>query len=333
VSYTGQPLALCVDLGGTKTLSAAVTPGGQVIARDLCPTPTAAGVDSVMRAAVDSLRRVFVQAGLSAPDAVAVGLAMPGISDPEKGIVYSSPNLPDWHNVPVAAIFREEFKLPSFVINDANAAAFGELYYGAARGVGDFVYVTISTGIGGGIVAGGKLYTGSVGLAGELGHMTVLDDGPDCPCGSKGCWEMMASGTALGREARRRISDGEVSTILAMAGGDIERVTAVEVHRAYRQGDLLAIELVKRAAYYLGVGLANIVNIFNPEMVVVGGGLMAFGEALLGPAREMVTARAYPEAARVARIVTAGLGGRLCFCPKTGAVNVVRIIRCGFMIL
>jgi glucokinase len=309
VSKTGQPLALCVDLGGTKTLSAAVTRDGQVLARDLCPTPASAGVDSVMRAAVDSLRRVFIQAGLAARDAGAIGLAMPGISDPEKGIVYSSPNLPDWHNVPVAAVFREAFDCPAYVINDANAAALGEMYYGAARGITDFVYITVSTGIGGGVVIGGELYTGVTGLAGELGHMTILDDGPDCPCGNKGCWEMLASGTALGREARRRISDGEPSAILDIVGGDIERVTAREVHRAYRQGDRLAAELVKRAAYYLGVGLTNIVNIFNPEMVVVGGGLLKLGEVLLGPAREMVSARAYPEAARAARIVTAGLGG------------------------
>lgn len=309
MSKTGQPLALCVDLGGTKTLSAAVTRDGRVLARDLCPTPVSEGVDRVMRAAVASLRRVFAQASLSARDVSAIGLAMPGIADPEKGIVYSSPNLPDWHNVPVAAIFREEFGCPSHVINDANAAVLGEMYYGAARGIANFVYITVSTGIGGGIVIGGQLYTGGAGLAGELGHMTILDDGPDCPCGSKGCWEMLASGTALGREARRRLSAGETSAILAIAGGDIERVTAREVHQAYRQGDRLAAELVARAAYYLGVGLTNIVNIFNPEMVVVGGGLLKLGEALLGPAREMVAARAYPEAARAARIVSAGLDG------------------------
>jgi len=308
VGTTERTLALGIDVGGTKMVTAVVNARGRILARDRCPTPAQEGPDAVFAALARVVRRTLERAALPVEAISAIGLGLPGICNPETGIVFTSPNLPGWRDVPAAARVREEFGRPTFLVNDANAAALGEMRYGAARKVSDFVYITVSTGIGGGIVSGGRLYTGAIGTAGELGHMTILDDGPDCPCGNKGCWEMLASGTALGGEARRRISEGEPSVILDIAGGDIERVTAREVHRAYRQGDRLAVELVKRAAYYLGIGLTNIVNIFNPEMVVVGGGLSAFGEALLGPAREIVAARAYPAAARAARIVTAALG-------------------------
>lgn len=309
MNRVGRPLALSVDLGGTKTVTAVVTGAGKTLARELFPTPVAEGVAAELRAAAQSLRRVMAEADISLGDVTGIGLSMPGISNSETGVVHRSPNLPDWQDVPVGDFFRNEFGCPAMVINDANAGALGEMRFGAAHGLKDIIYLTISTGIGGGIVTGGKLYTGTGGLAGELGHMTVSDDDTPCPCGSKGCWEMMASGTALGREARRRLAAGDKSKITEFVDGDIARVTAREVHRAYDEGDALAAELVRRAAYYLGVGLINTVNIFNPEMVVIGGGMMVFGEDLLGPAREMVMARAYPESARQARIVAAELGG------------------------
>ncbi|MFH0942416.1 MAG: ROK family protein [Chloroflexota bacterium] len=184
----------------------------------------------------------------------------------------------------------------------------GEFYFGAGRNTRNFIYVTISTGIGGGIVIDGKLYSGAGGTAGEVGHMTIADEGPRCTCGNRGCWEQMASGTALAREARRRIGEGAASILLDSAGGDIERVTAEMVSLAFDQGDALSRELVARTSYYLGVGLANLVNIFNPELIVIGGGLANMGDKLLVPAYREAGQRAFKESYRAVRFARAELG-------------------------
>lgn len=200
-------------------------------------------------------------------------MAAPGLSNPETGILFTSPNLPRWRDVPLRDIIEKEFSKKAFIINDANAAALGELYFGAGRGANDFVYITISTGIGGGIIIDGKIYTGSIGTAGEVGHMTIDDNGPLCNCGNRGCWETLASGTALAREARHRIKERAKTSILDYADGDVEKVTAEAIDKAAQAGDNLAKELIVRTGYYLGVGLANLINIFNPEIIVIGGWL------------------------------------------------------------
>jgi len=173
------------------------------------------------------------------------------------------------------------------------------------KGVNNLIYLTVSTGIGGGIITNGELYSGVSGGAGEVGHMTIDVNGPVCSCGNNGCLEVLASGKAMAREAIRRIGNGERSALTEMVGGEIDSITAEEVSSVAQAGDSLALEVVSQAAMYLGVGLANLVNIFNPEMIVIGGGVARMGDLLLAPAREVVRKRAFPLSVQAVRIVNA----------------------------
>jgi len=170
------------------------------------------------------------------------------------------------------------------------------------------IYLTVSTGIGGGIIIDNKEYHGASGAAGEIGHMTIDVNGPECNCGNTGCLEVLASGTAMAREAVKRLKAGEKSSLTGMVNGKIEAITAREIGAAAAQGDPLAMAVLNRCATYLGIGLVNLVNIFNPEMIVIGGGVSNLGEMLLGPARKIVNARAFPISAAAVKIVRAALG-------------------------
>ena len=309
MNQDSSPIVVGVDLGGSKILSVVADAHGNVISRDLRVTPASQGSDIVIKVILESVRHAVVQAGVSLSQLSGIGIGAPGVSNPSTGVVFTSPNLPGWQDVPLRDIIAGEMGLSTFLINDANAAALGELYFGAARGTSNFIYITVSTGIGGGIVIDGKLYSGAGGTAGEIGHMTIADNGPRCTCGNTGCWEQLASGTALAREARRRITEGAETIILDYAGGDIEKVTAEEVSRAFDRGDGLAGELLSRTSYYLGVGFANLINIFNPELMVIGGGLSNMGDKLLAPAYRVAGERAFKESYRAVRFTRAELGG------------------------
>jgi len=301
-------LILGVDLRGSKILAAVVNSRGEILSSNESATPVTGGHGVVIQAIVDSSHRVLKQAGIAISELIAIGVGAPGLSNPETGILFTSPNLPGWRNVPLRDIMQERLGKKTFVINDANAAALGEFCFGAAHGARNFIYVTFSTGIGGGIVIEGKIYTGAIGAAGEVGHMTIDDEGPICNCGSRGCWETVASGTALAKEARRKIKEGVRTSILEYAEGDVEKVTAPVIHSAAKQGDRLAKELIARTGYYVGVGLANLINIFNPELIVIGGGLSNIGDMLLEPAFKVAGERAYKEAFQAVHFASAELG-------------------------
>jgi len=301
-------LILGIDLGGSKILTAVTNSQGKMLSRDHSITPASKGHEAVIQSILGSAHRALEQANVAISELTVVGIGAPGLSNPETGILFTSPNLPGWQDIPLRNIIQERLGKKTFVINDANAAALGEFYFGAARGVRNFIYITLSTGIGGGIVIDGKIYSGAIGAAGEVGHMTIDDDGPICNCGNRGCWETLASGTALAREARHRIEEGVRTSILEYAEGDVEKVTAQVVHSAAEQGDSLAKELIARTGYYVGVGLANLINIFNPELIVIGGGLSNIGDMLLKPAFKVAGERAYKEAFHAVRFASAGLG-------------------------
>lgn len=301
-------LTLGIDLGGSKILTAVVDSRGEMLSSDESMTPATKGREAVIQSILDSVHSALKQAGVAISEICAVGVGAAGISDPEAGILFTSPNLPGLRDVPLRDIVQERLGKKTFLINDANAAALGEFYFGAARGARNFVYITLSTGIGGGIVIDGKIYTGAIGAAGEVGHMTIDDEGPLCNCGNRGCWETLASGTALAREARHRIKEGVRTSILEYAGGDVEKVTAQVVHTAAQQGDDLAKEVIAQIGYYVGVGLANLINIFNPELIVIGGGLSNIGDMLFEPAFKVAGERAYKEAFQAVRFASAELG-------------------------
>ena len=302
-----EPLVLGIDLGGTKILSAVVSASGKILSQDYCPTP-AQDYPALVQCMLKSANRALKQAGISANRLAAVGIGAAGLSDPEKGTLFTSPHLPQCRDVPLGDDIARGLGVKTFITNDANAAALGEFYFGAGRGAHNFIYITISTGIGGGIIIDDRLYTGATGTAGEVGHMTIAADGPPCRCGNKGCWEALASGSALSREARRKIKEGAQTSILSYADGDIDRVTAETVQQAAEQGDALAEELIARTGYYFGIGLANLINIFNPELIIIGGGLSNMGDRLLKPAFRVAEERSFRQTCRKVRFAPAELG-------------------------
>jgi glucokinase len=237
-----------------------------------------------------------------------ISIAAAGAIDIEKGLVTLSPNLPGWRDIPLRDMVGEKYGVNTFLINDASAAALGEHHFGAGKGVSNFIMLTVGTGIGGGIIINGKLYSGPSGSAGEIGHMTIDVNGPKCSCGNIGCLERLVSGTAVAEEAIRRLSQGEKSSLTEIGGGKIKSITAEKVSLAAQNGDSLAMEVISKAATYLGIGLVNLVNIFNPEMIIIGGGLAKVGDLLLEPARRVVRERAFQLSARLVRIVPAQLG-------------------------
>jgi glucokinase len=257
---------------------------------------------------VKSARTAAEKARISLTQINAIGLGAPGISNPEIGVVYKSPNLPDWHTVPLRDIVAKRLDKKVFLINDANAAALGEMEYGAARGCRNFIYITISTGIGGGIIMDGNLYTGANGMAGEIGHMTVEPDGLPCNCGGSGCWELYASGSAIARRAREEIKSGKKTRLLELAGGDLDKIDAPLIEKAAKQKDALARKLIAETARYLGIGFGSLINIFNPELIVIGGGLSKMGDILLKPAIREAGKRSYHDIFKTVRFVTAELG-------------------------
>ncbi len=298
-----------VDLGGTKILSAVIAPGGRILGSDRCHTEAARGPDAVIERMVASVRRAAAEAGLRESDLHGVGICAPGPCDLERQVVTHPPNLPGWHDVPVARIMGEALGLPALLENDANAAAYGEFHFGAGRPYRHMVYITISTGIGGGLIIDGSVYRGASGGAGEVGHMTIEAQGPPCGCGRRGHLEALASGTAIAREAGALVDEGQ-SPVLARLVREGHPLDAETVHLAAGQGDADARGVIERAGRYLGLGLANIINVFNPQAIVIGGGLVGMGDMILGPARAAAQEEAFPDSFSDVEILEAELGER-----------------------
>ena len=304
----GAPV-LAVDIGGTKILAALFSPGGKMLVKRNFPTLVHEGVDAIIARLCAEIDILLKQNDIRYSQLGGIAIACAGGIDSGQGVVVTpSPNMPGWTDIPLAEIVSKKFKVKTYVINDASAAALGEHRYGAGRGVDNLVLLTLGTGIGGGIITDGVLYLGAVGAAGEFGHMTIEADGPACGCGNKGCLEMLASGTAIAREAKKYLGQGEESVLTEMANGNIEDITAEMVETAARKADKLAWGIIGQASYSLGVGMVNLVNIFNPEMIIIGGGMAAMGDLLIEPARKVVRERAFSISARAVRIETARLG-------------------------
>lgn len=299
-----------IDLGGTKISTALVDANGKILASDYRETLAGAaeGPQPVIERMLDAARKVMAQAGVKPAQVAAAGVGAPGPLDIAAGILISPPNLPGWSRVPLKQHIQDGLQIATFLENDANAAGLGEYRFGAGRGVQHMVYVTVSTGIGGGLILDGKLYHGSSGAAGEIGHTTLKPDGPPCNCGNWGCLEALASGTAIAREGRERVTRGVPTLIAELAGGVPERVTAKLVAEAAARGDAEAQHILAEAMEYLGLGIANLINLFDPELVVIGGGLTRLGERLFGPVRRVVAERAYVAKAHPVGIVPAALG-------------------------
>jgi len=299
---------LAIDLGGTKIFTAIISSKGQIMAKERCLTLADEGPEMVINRILSAIDRLLSQRNINLSQLDGISIAAAGAIDSEKGLITSSPNLPGWHDIPLRDIVKEKYKVDTFLINDANAATLGEHHFGAGQGVNNLILLTLGTGIGGGIIINGRLYSGTSGSAGEIGHTTIDVNGPRCDCGNTGCLEALASGTAVAKEAIRRIRQGERSSLTEIVGGKIENITAEKVSIAAQGGDSLASEVILKAATYLGVGMVNLVNIFNPEMIIIGGGMAKMGDLLLNPAKQVVRERAYQLPAQAVQIVPAQLG-------------------------
>ncbi len=273
-----------IDLGGTKCLGLLLDQSGTVLAERRMATPVgAAAIVDVVVQVVEALVPAGSPAGRGG--VLAVGVGAPGLVDVD-GVLRFAPNLPGVVDLALRDLLEERFPGARVRIeNDASCAAWAERQTGAARGADHAVMATLGTGIGGGIVVDGRLLRGAHGFAGEVGHMVVDPNGPPCPCGKRGCWERFASGSGLGRLAREQAHARPLGRMVELAGGDPEDVRGEHVTRAASEGDEGALEVLRAWAWWLALGLANLANVFDPELFVLGGGLVSAGEVLLEPAR------------------------------------------------
>lgn len=294
-----------IDIGGTKIAVALADTDGHLISLSRFATQVERGPHRILEQAAEEIERMI---GETAAGLVAVGVGCGGPLDRGRGLILSPPNLPDWDEFPIIELLETRLGVPALLDNDANAAALGEAKFGAGRGLSNVVYITISTGIGGGIIIGGRLLHGTGDGAGEVGHITVLADGPTCGCGARGCMEAICSGTSIARRARERLSAGAPSSLLETAGG-IDEVTAKVVAKGSRDGDPLAVEIWDETIFYLAVGIGNIINILAPEAVILGGGVSTAGEQLLEPLRRQVRSRIRMLPPEKINILQASLGG------------------------
>jgi glucokinase len=299
-----------VDLGGTNIKAAIFDLNFQFL-RDLSiPTEAAGGPPHVLNRIKGAVKTLLSELGASADEVVCMGCGVTGIMDPEEGLSIFSPNFPNWRNVHVVNIMKETFDFPVFIDNDVRVNLYGEWWFGAGVGYRNLMLITLGTGLGSGIVNEGKVVYGTTASAGELGHMNMFPDGPPCGCGGNGCLETYASATGMVNTMKRELAAGKPSIIREWTNGDVSKITARMISEAFDAGDPLAIEVMRFTGVVLGTGLANAINLLNPQLVIVGGGMAAAGDRLLNTVRETINKRALPLSAEVCRLVTAQLGER-----------------------
>ncbi|MGH7541059.1 MAG: ROK family protein [Gemmatimonadota bacterium] len=326
----GDRYIIGVDLGGTS-INVGVVPfeGGAVLGMRSLPTESQRGAKFVVDRMVAMIRSAVRDAGhegeLGKDAVIGIGLGSPGPLDRETGTVLETPNL-GWRNFPLRDLIANEIGIEAVLDNDANAATLGEWWMGAGRGVDTLVGVTLGTGIGGGIVLDGRVYHGTSDVAGEIGHMTIDSTGRKCKCGNYGCLEAYASGPAIAARAVEGLEAGGASLLPDMVGGELERITAETVYEAIVAGDGYAAEVMRETARFLGTGVANLINILNPEMIVISGGVTRAGDHLFEPLKAEVRRRAFREAAETCRIVSSELGD---MAGVIGAAATYRVERCG----
>jgi len=310
---------LAVDLGGTNVRFAIVSQKGEVLSRSKRKTEVHEGAAQTLQKILDGIadRLEGAARGVSG-----IGIGSPGPLDSRRGIILESCNIPGWHNIKLKAIVEKRFGLPCKVENDANCAALAERWVGAGKGVRNMLHYTLGTGIGGGVIVEGKLLQGSDYAGGELGHVTVEPDGLPCSCGNTGCIEAYASATGIVRRTEARLAAGEACVLLEgwRVGG--LKITARVVQDAAEQGDRLAQEIVEETGRYLGIAVASMVNVFNPDVVSFSGGVARFGRMLFEPVRAEVKRRAFRSMTRRLRIVRSRLGDT---CGVIGAARALML--------
>ena len=291
-----------VDLGGTKISTAISTIEGNILANVVLPTKAEEGEAAVLGRIVQSIDEVIVGSSTSIDEIEAIGIGSPGPLDAKKGIIITTPNLP-FKDYNLVQPLKEKYNIPVYLDNDANAAAIGEYMFGAGKGKNSIVYFTVSTGVGGGAVLDGKVYRGHTSNALEIGHTTVDPNGPRCNCGNLGCLEAMSSGTAIAKKGKEAVSTN-VETSLKKH----DTVTSYEVFKEAEAGDEVAKDIIDNALTYLGIGVANAIATFDPEVIIIGGGVSKAGDIVFDTVKKVVNKRCFKSMAESCEIVPAGLG-------------------------
>ena len=296
-----------VDMGATHISIVIANCAAHVIAEKETSFNIADGPETCLDRADSLLRETVRQAGIELGDLLAIGVGVPGPIMSEAGMVVAPPIMPGWDRYPIRATLEKRWNCPVSLNNDAELGAVGEWAYGAARSVANLAYIKVGTGVGAGLLLDGHIYRGATGSAGEIGHLTIDPNGSLCTCGNRGCLETFASATAIARQAREIVAKNQ-PTQLAQFGRD--QMTARIVADAARHGDLAAQQIIAEAGAQLGVALAGLVNLINPNMVVVGGGVAQIGDLFLEPVRREVKRRSLPGSVNTMQITTALLGRR-----------------------
>lgn len=298
-----------VDMGGTKILAAVVDAEGNILSTSKIPTQAKSKTSVVIDRIAECIRDVINESPVDADSIGAIGIGAPGPLDPVTGVVIFAPNL-GWKDVPLKTELEARVDIPTFVDNDVNVGTLGEHTFGAGRGVKNIVGIFVGTGIGGGIIMNGKLFHGASKTAGEIGHIIVKAGGPRCGCGNRGCLEAMASRTAMTKEFQKAIlKKGKKSILSNLTGGDLGLIRSGVLAKALHSKDKLTRKVFKKTTKYLGIGIGSIVNFLNPEMIILGGGVVeAVGDKFLDDIRKAANKYALPDTLKGVQIVGAKLG-------------------------
>lgn len=304
-------MLLGFDIGGTKCAAILADANGEILGRSEIATDPNAEPSTIVDQLIVAQKQLIKKSKINVSDILGIGVSCGGPLDSKSGTILSPPNLPKWVEVPIKSLMQEGFPgVPVFVENDANATALAEWKFGAGRGVQTMAFVTLGTGVGAGLILDGKLYRGVNDMAGEVGHQTILINGPKCACGKRGCLEALVSGPAIGRLARESLHYGRGKRLVEIAGGKAADVNARHVVEAAIEGDLFTIGVLKEVGTYLGLGLANLIMIINPERIVLGTIAVHAGDLLLEPTRAALKDFAWSRSLEVCDIVPAALGDR-----------------------
>ena len=297
-----------IDVGGTNVKIALVDGEGKIIYSNSVPTYAQMGYEYTVNNIKQAIRDLMKETNTDAKEIEGIGFDFPGQVDYNTGVVKLAPNIPGWINVPIAQMIEEEFNIPTRIDNDVRCAALGELKFGAGKGCENFVCITVGTGIGSGLVINGQLVRGAANAAGEIGHIKLqMNGGPICGCGDTGCLEAFASGPSIVAMAQEYLKGGKSTKFREMAGADGE-ITPYIVAKAAEAGDPVAKRIFEIVGTYIGMGLVSVINLLNPEKVIIGGGVAAAGDLLLDPIRKTIKERAMVVAGNSVEIVPAELG-------------------------
>ena len=307
-SHPVKKAAVGVDIGGGSVKLGLVSLNGRVLLRETFATKSIHGRAAFLDVLAAHVADVLAQAGRIGVRVRGVGVGAPGPIDVDRGFVYFFPNIPGWKDTPLKQWLEKRFKLPVWVDNDANAMTLAEARFGAGRGSRNVIVLTLGTGVGGGLVINGQLFHGPAYSAAEIGHLVINENGPRCACGNRGCIETYVGSGHFVREVRRRLKRGGTSVLKKWMVKDKKEMTPLLVARAARRGDAFSKKVWRTTAGHLATALAGLVNIFNPERVILGGGIAQNGAVLFRPLVRELRKKAFPIAARSARVVPAALG-------------------------